>query len=139
MNAFGPELRQNGVKKAEMLFFRELMDFAGNSGQSRRPAVRGSLAVIGMVLQMGHPNHKKFVKIGTEDGEKLYTLKKWDAGVFGFRQNTSIELKPREIAINQQILLILPFGYPSCSGLLSRQFFTLMYSSMPRDLLMEHA
>ena len=43
---------------------------------------------------MSHPNHKKFIKIGTEDSEKLYALKKWDGGVFGFLQNTSIEFKP---------------------------------------------
>ena len=56
------------------------------------------------------PNHKKFVKIGTEDGEKLYAFKKWDRGVFGFLQNTSIEFKPGEIAINQQTLLIFHQG-----------------------------
>jgi hypothetical protein len=63
MNAFGPQLRQNGVEKAGMLFFHKLMDFSGNSSQGRRSAgtVSGSPAVIAMVLQMGKPNHKKFI------------------------------------------------------------------------------
>ena len=79
-----------------MLLFRKLMNFLGDSFQGRRArdAVRRCPAVIGAVLQISHPNHKKFVKIGTEDGEKLHALKKWDRGVFGFLQNTSIEFKP---------------------------------------------
>lgn len=96
MNAFGRKLRQNGVEKAEMLFFHELMDFLGNGRQGRAlsDAVQGCPTVVGTALQMGHPNHKKFIQIATEDGEKLYALKKRNRRVLGFLQNTTIEFKP---------------------------------------------
>jgi hypothetical protein len=45
-------------------------------------------------LQITHPNHKKLIKIATEYGEKFYALEKRNGGVFGFLQNTTIELKP---------------------------------------------
>src|SRR6266481_10054919 len=114
MNAFGCKLRQNRIEEAEMLFFRKLMNCLGDSFQGRRAgdAVRRCPAVIRAMLQISHPNHKKFVKIGTEDGEKLYALKKRNRGVFGFLQNTSIEFKPRVIATNQQTLFIFHQGLP---------------------------
>src|SRR5215475_3105080 len=96
MNPFGCKLRQYSVEETDMLFVRELMDFLRDSRNDRRrgDAVRCRPAAHDAAFQTSHPDHKEFVKIGTEDGEKLHTLKKWHAGVFGFLKNTSIEFKP---------------------------------------------
>src|SRR5215468_11928315 len=112
MKPFGRKLRQNSVEETNMLFVRKLTDFLSDSRNNRRSgdAVRCCPAALDATLQTSHPDHKEFVKIGAEDGEKLHSLKKWHAGVFGLLQNASIEFKPREVTVNQQTLFIFHHG-----------------------------
>src|SRR5262245_66524266 len=112
MNPFVCKLRQYSVEETDMLFVRKLMDFLRDSRNDRR---RGDVvcccpAAVDAALQTSHPDHKEFVKIGAKDGEKLHALENWHAWVFGFLQNASIELKPREVTINQQTLFIFHHG-----------------------------
>src|SRR5262245_28888104 len=112
MNPFGRKLRQNSLEETNMLFVRKLMDFLRDSRNDRRrgDAVRCCPAALDAPLQTSHPYHKEFIKIGAEDGEKLHALKNRHAWVFGLLQNASVELKPREVTVNQQTLFIFHHG-----------------------------
>src|SRR5262249_18062377 len=103
------------LEETDMLFVRKLMDFLRDSRNNRRSgdAFRCCPVASDTALQTSHSNHKEFVKIGAEDGEKLHALKNWHAWVFGLLQNASVELKPREVKVNQQTLFIFHHGLAS--------------------------
>jgi hypothetical protein len=54
-----------------------------------------------LVVKCTYPNLKKLIEVGTEDGNKLQPLEKWDGSLIGESQDTSIELQPTKFSVDK--------------------------------------
>src|SRR5262249_33430684 len=104
-DALGGEEWLDFLQEAAMLLVDQLMDSTGDGGEGggRGQAIRarGHVARAKLPLEIGDPDHEELVEIRAEDREELHTLQKRDARILRLLEDTTVELEPGELAIDQ--------------------------------------
>jgi hypothetical protein len=54
-----------------------------------------------LVVKRSHSNLKELIQIGTEDGDKLESFKKWGRSFFSETQNSPIEFQPTKFSVDK--------------------------------------
>ena len=109
VNALGGEARLQDLEEAAVLVLDEPVDLDGHR-HHRLPGgepVRTDRLVAGgdETLEAGHPHHEELVQVRAEDRKELDPLEERHRFVLGFLEHAAVELEPRQLAIDQRVIV----------------------------------